>query len=294
LARCTFPEPGTRVECAVSGGADSMALLVLACEAGCLVTAVHVDHGLRSGSDREAETVRRAAERFGAAFRSETVEVGPGANLEARARIARYGVLGRDVMTGHTEDDQAETMLLNLMRGAGPQGMAGMRPGWRRPLLALRRTDTAALCRGLSIEIVADPSNLDPAFRRNRVRHEVLPLMAEVAQRDLVPILARQAELFASVADHLVAQGAELDVCDASMLARAPAPVASAAIRSWLRGANEHGHPPNRATVDRVLAVARLEMAATDVGAGWRVERSGGRLRLVAPGRHAGRLDRDA
>ena len=84
LARCTFPEPGTPLVCGVSGGADSLALLVLAVAAGCAVTAVHVDHGLRPGSAAEADVVRAAAERYGAGFRSVAVGVVPGPNLEAR------------------------------------------------------------------------------------------------------------------------------------------------------------------------------------------------------------------
>src|ERR1700683_1579080 len=93
LARCTFPPPGTPVACAVSGGADSLALLVLAAAACCGVTAYHVDHGLRAGSDTEAEVVAGAAERVGARFESRRVSVAPGPNLEARARSARYGTL---------------------------------------------------------------------------------------------------------------------------------------------------------------------------------------------------------
>ncbi|HET6664660.1 MAG TPA: ATP-binding protein, partial [Acidimicrobiales bacterium] len=73
LARCTFPPPGTPIACAVSGGPDSLALLALACSAGCDVTAVHVDHGLRPGSDGEARVVAAAAARLGAAFRGEMV-----------------------------------------------------------------------------------------------------------------------------------------------------------------------------------------------------------------------------
>src|SRR4051795_2102158 len=86
LPRCRFPAPGTAVTCAVSGGPDSLALLVLACAAGCDVTAMHVDHGLRAGSDREADVVAAAAARFGARFEARTVLVPPGPNLEARAR----------------------------------------------------------------------------------------------------------------------------------------------------------------------------------------------------------------
>ena len=89
LANCTFPPAGTEVTCAVSGGADSMTLMVLAIAAGCSVTAVHVDHGLRHGSDAESEIVADAAARFGARFRSETVVVGTGPNQEARAPTSK-------------------------------------------------------------------------------------------------------------------------------------------------------------------------------------------------------------
>ena len=189
LARCDFPPAGTAVTCAVSGGADSLALLVLAAEAGCRATAVHVDHGLRPGSDEEAEVVRAAADRWGAAFRGVRVAVAPGPNLEARARATRYAALPADVLTGHTADDQAETMLLNLLRGAGLDGLAGMDPR-RRPLRRLRRRETRALCDILGLEPIEDPTNLDSAFRRTRVRHELLPLLDDIAERDVAPILA--------------------------------------------------------------------------------------------------------
>ena len=90
-------------------------------------------------------------------------------------------------------DDQAETILLNLLRGSGADGLAGMEPGRRHPLLGLRRQETHAVCAAMGLEPVRDPSNDDPAFLRNRVRHELLPLCADVAGRDPVPLLARQA-----------------------------------------------------------------------------------------------------
>ena len=267
--------------CGVSGGADSMALLVLAVAAGCEVTAVHVDHGLRPGSETEADRVRVVAERLGAAFRSETVVVEPGPNLEARARSARHSVLGPDAALGHTADDRAETMIVNLLRGAGPDGLASIRPGVRHPILDLRRLDTERVCEIEGIEPFTDPSNVDPMFVRNRIRHEVLPLLADIAGRDPVPILDRQADVFASVADYLRLEAAELDPTDARVLRDAPEAVARVALREWLRDGADERHPPDSATIDRVMAVVRNDAIATDVGGNRRVERTAGKLRIV-------------
>lgn len=285
LARCSFPPAGTAVHCAVSGGADSLALLALAVAGGCSATAVHVDHGLRPGSAGEGEAVREVAHRLGAAFRAEAVEVGPGPNLEARARDVRRAVLPADALTGHTADDRAETVLLNLLRGAGPRGAAGIARSPRRPLLDLRRRDTEAVCSALHLEPVEDPTNRDPVHRRNRIRHEVLPLLADIAQRDVVAVLVRQADLFAQLDATIAHAGATVDPSNAADLAAAPPLVAGAAVQAWLLGAGVGtGHPVDGAAVDRVLAVARGQQVATEVTGGWRVARSAGRLRLVPPG----------
>ena len=98
---------------------------MLAVAAGCEVTAVHVDHGLRPGSPAEAELVAATARRFRAGFRAVRAVVAPGPNLEARARAARYEALGPHALVGHTLDDRAETILLHLLRGSGAAGMAG-------------------------------------------------------------------------------------------------------------------------------------------------------------------------
>jgi tRNA(Ile)-lysidine synthase len=285
--RCDLPPAGTPVTCAVSGGPDSLALLALATHAGCVVTAVHVDHGLRTGSADEAEVVRRVAERFGAAFRSERVALAPGPNLEARARAARYGALPAGALTGHTADDQAETVLLNLLRGAALDGLAGMAPE-RRPLRHLRRRETVALCAALGLDPVADPTNEDPAFRRNRVRRELLPLLDAIAGRDVVPVIARQADLARDDVALLDELAAALDPTDARGLAAAPAPLARRAVRTWLRAAGPGGverYAPDAAATERVLAVARGEAVACELAGGWRVLRRSGRLRLEPPDR---------
>ncbi|HEX7277529.1 MAG TPA: tRNA lysidine(34) synthetase TilS [Acidimicrobiales bacterium] len=266
--------------CAVSGGADSLALLVLGVAAGCVVTAVHVDHGLREGSAAEADVVAAVAASVGAGFRAETVVVEPGPNLEARARAARYGVLPVDVLTGHTADDQAETVLLNLLRGAGRDGLAGMAagPSPRRPLLGLRRHETRDLCRVMGLTPVEDPSNADPAHRRNRVRHELLPLLDAIAERDVANILARQAPLLRDEAELLDGLAAAIDPTDARAVAAAPVALARRAVRRWLTDGCQH--PPDAAAVERVLAVARGDARAADIGGGRRVARTDQRLRL--------------
>ena len=281
LRRCTFPPPGTATVCGVSGGADSLALLELAVAAGCSVTAVHVDHGLRPGSSAEAEVVADAARGIGAEFRSERVSLADGPNLEARARQARRAVLGADAATGHTADDQAETVLANLLRGAGVHGLAAMRAGPRHPLLDLRRAETEALCSHLGLHPVVDPSNDDPRHLRNRIRHELLPLCSAVAGRDVVPVLARQAGALAGDADLLDALASLVDPEDAAALADAPEAVARRSVRDWLLGGGTH--PPPLDAVDRVLAVARQERKATEVPGGRRVVRSQGSLSIEPP-----------
>ena len=276
LPRCTFPDPGTPVTCAVSGGADSTALMALAVAAGLSVTAIHVDHGLRPGSDAEAALVAEHSATLGCAFRAVRVELADGPNLEARSRAARYAALPTDVLTGHTADDQAETVLLNLLRGAGTSGLGGMRPGPRRPLLALRRHETTALCAALGLDVVDDPSNHDPRHLRNRVRHELVPQMADLARRDPVPVLARLADVSRDEADLLDELAAAIDPTDARRLAAAPVALARRAVRRWLTTE----HPPDLATVERVLAVARGEVVAAETNDGRRVTRSQQRLQL--------------
>jgi tRNA(Ile)-lysidine synthase len=204
------------------------------------------------------------------------VDVPPGPNLEARLRTARYAALPDDVLTGHTADDQAETVLLNLLRGAGLDGLAGMRPE-RHPLLGLRRHETHALCAELGLQPVADPTNDSPAFRRNRVRHELLPLLDAIAERDVTPVLARQAAILREEADLADELAAGLDPTDARSLTAAPAALARRAVRRWLTTE----HPPDAGTVERVLAVARGDHRACEVAPGVRVERHQQRLRLA-------------
>jgi tRNA(Ile)-lysidine synthase len=248
LGRCTFPRPGTEVTCALSGGADSTALTALAVASGCTVTAVHVHHGVRADADLDAAAAAASAQLLGASFRVERVELSAGPNFEARARRARLEVLGPESMTGHTLDDQAETIVLALLRGAGATGLAGMRPGRHHPILALRGAETRQLCDHLGLFVISDPTNTDPRFRRNRVRHEVLPLLDHVGERDVALLLDRTATLLRDDDDLLDEMAEQLDPTAAAPLASAPLPLARRAIRRWL---DDGGNPPDSAPVAR-------------------------------------------
>ena len=282
LVRTTFPDTSV-LECAVSGGADSTAMLMLAAATSREVVAHHVDHGLRPGSGRDAEVVEAVATRVGARLVRHSVAVEPGPNLEARARAARHAVLPSAALFAHTADDQAETLLLQLLRGAGPTGLAAISTD-RHPILDLRRAETHAVCERLGIDVVRDPTNDDAAFTRNRIRHEVLPMLADVSGRDPVPLLCRAARHQRSVVSLVAMLASEVDPTVADVLTTLPQVVAAEAVRRWWCDATGSAYAPDEAAIGRVLAVARGDTRATEVSGGWRVERTARRLRLVAPG----------
>ncbi len=277
---------------ACSGGADSVALLALAATVRSDVVAVHVDHGLRPGGADEAAFVAAVADRMGVPSERRVTIVAPGPNLEARARAARHAALAEareslgaaTVALGHTADDQAETVVLNLLRGSGSAGLGAMtarRGHVVRPLLGLRRTDTEAVCAAIGVEWFRDPTNDDVNLRRNWVRHEVLPALSAGAARDLVPVLARQAALLRSESDYLdeLARAAwppDAAITPAAPLVALPEVLARRAVRQWVGGP-----PPSAAEVDRILAVARGQVRATQLAGGRRVSRSGGVLVLT-------------
>jgi tRNA(Ile)-lysidine synthase len=255
---------------------------VLALASGCAVTAHHVDHRIRAGSDADAAIARATATALGVDFVLHEVDVTAGPNQEARLRRARYDALPPGVLTGHTADDQAETVLLNLLRGAGLDGLSAMAPGPTKPLLALRRRETLALCESLRLTVAVDPTNTDRTFRRNRLRHEALPLLADITARDPVDVLARTAGVLRHDLELLDSLAAGLDPTDARQLTAAHPALASRAVRRWLAA---DGYAPDAAAVGRVLAVASGARLACELTGGRRVERSGQRLRVVTPAR---------
>jgi tRNA(Ile)-lysidine synthase len=166
-------------------------------------------------------------------------------------------------------------VVLNLLRGAGLDGLSGMGPDGH-PLLGLRRADTHALCDELGLAPVVDPTNADPVHLRNRVRHELMPLLVDLAGRDVVPVLVRQADLLRDEAAFLDAQVVDVDATDTRAVTALPASLARRALRAWLRTGAEH--PPDAAALERVMAVVRHDARACELNDGRRVSRSGGRL----------------
>jgi tRNA(Ile)-lysidine synthase len=198
-----------RVLVALSGGADSTALLAALAElrdAGEIgeVTALHVDHGLRAGSELDADACARVCETLRVPFRRAKVDVGAG-NVQAEARRARYAALRREaarvgatrIATGHTQDDQAETVVLRLLRGSGARGLSGIPPrrgAIVRPLIDRTRAEVEAHVLERGLPHLDDPSNATPRYLRNRVRAEVLPVLRSLAPQ-AARALARAADL---------------------------------------------------------------------------------------------------
>jgi tRNA(Ile)-lysidine synthase len=207
---------GDGVVVAVSGGVDSMVLLhVLAALRAPLALrlhAAHLDHGLRGPeAARDAEAVAAWASRLDVALTCE--RAGPldrrGGSVQRAARAARYGFLervadrwgARRVAVGHTRDDVAETVLLNLLRGAGLRGLAGIPPVRGRiirPLINVSREAILAYARALGVPWVEDPSNRTAAYRRNRLRMDLLPALAKEYNPRILEVLARTAAIVRS------------------------------------------------------------------------------------------------
>jgi len=303
---------------ACSGGADSLALAAATrfeCgRAGRAVGLVTVDHGLQPGSSAQATAVAAWATTQG--FDPVLVEPvrvsGPG-GPEAAARAARYAALvaaahrtgASAVLLGHTLDDQAETVLLALARGAGPRGLSGM-PAQRsmggvvllRPLLGVSRAQTVDACAAQHLQPWQDPHNRDPAYARARVR-AALPTLVAALGPDVVTNLARTAALVAAdnaaldalaqaaadsaaVADDTGPTGTALDV--AALADLAPA-IRTRVLHGWARALGAPGAALAHRHVDALDALVTSWHGQGPVAlpGGIRVARRNGRLAPVGP-----------
>lgn len=189
LISATLPRlelPDGPVVVALSGGADSAALAFLCLEAGSEASAIHVDHQLPA-SPMLAEAAGAIAARLGIALEVHQVVVDVGPSPEEKARRARYEVFTRSpqpLLTAHTRDDNVETILINLIRGTGSSGLAGIPrfrpPRIHRPILEVTRNETRELASLAGLPYRDDPMNDDSSLTRNRIRLELLPMMREL------------------------------------------------------------------------------------------------------------------
>jgi tRNA(Ile)-lysidine synthase len=274
---------GELVLVACSGGPDSLALAAalafVAPRAGLRAGGVTVDHGLQDGSAARAASVAAALTGLGLEpVRAVSVTVRGDGGPEAAARTARYDALSAvaaelgaaAVLLGHTLDDQAETVLLGLARGSGPRSLAGMPPRrgvFRRPLLGVRRSVTAAACAALGLDPWDDPHNADRRYTRVRVRLDALPALEAALGPGVAEALARTADQLRADAEVLENISSERSHGDsplsASALAGMPGAVRSRVLRAAAVAA---GCPAGALTAGHV---ARLEELVT----GWRGQR---------------------
>lgn len=299
---------GALVLVACSGGADSLALAAacafVAPRAGLRAGLVTVDHGLQGGSAaRAADVVTWARGQGMEPTEVVTVTVGTAGGPEAAARQARYTALDQAVarsgaaavLLGHTRDDQAETVLLALARGAGPRGLAGMpavRGHYRRPFLDLARATTRAACTSLGLQPWDDPHNSDPSFTRSRVR-ALLPELVRTLGPGVIPNLARTAHLIAAdveVLDELAAIAAaeatrDDGALDVAALAAQPAAIRTRVLHGYAR---QHGASGSALAARHVAAMDALITAWRGQGpvhlpGGITVARVAGRIAVTAP-----------
>lgn len=315
---------GDRVLVAVSGGADSVALLhvlqAMARRERWTLAVAHLHHGIRGRTaDADATFVRGLARRLGLRCVTGRAQVPAlarrrGLSLEMAAREARYTFLAKAakrlgaavVVTAHTADDQAETVLLRLVRGAGPAGLAGIpyavtRRGLRvvRPLLDAGRPEVLAYLRARRLAWREDETNLDRSIPRNRVRHDLLPLLEREFNPRVREALGRASRLIGDdnafldrVAEGLrraFGKGYGADALDLEQ-ARACVPaLRRRVLRLWLRGAGVPEEALSFETIERVSAYVEqaARRGALVLEAGWRVVADRHVVRIAAPVRLA-------
>ena len=280
------PRPGETVVVALSGGADSVALLDALHETGrrqgFRVVAAHLYHGLRPAAAMDAAFCGNLCARFGIPIHVGLADVRgragrDGAGLEAAAREERYAFLQRvaeseaagAIAVAHTRDDQAETFLLRLLRGAGSAGLGSMRArGGRliRPLLEVGRREVLEHLRARGLEWREDETNADMRFARNRVRHELLPYLERHFNPGVRETLARTAALLSDEHEGVAERARELYrqasrrgpegvLLDGAALSRAPRPLARQVVRAALLEAGGL-RQVKAAHVERILEVS--------------------------------------
>lgn len=265
--------PGGDCLVALGGGADSGVLLWAAVEAvgAEKVQAVFVHHGLES-SDALRDSAVSVAGVVGVQCVVLDRRVHDGGNLEARARTERYDAIeaaipdGTVGLTGHTADDQVETVLMRIFRGSGTGAASGIphrRGVWRRPLLVFSKSEVRALAEELNLPFVDDPANSDPRFTRTRIRHELLPMIEAEFGPEVRAQILRSSVLFAADDEFLEREAQAVQILSdrggvsipLGALRALSEPIASRVVRRGLRMALE-GYPGSASDIEAVLDVA--------------------------------------
>jgi tRNA(Ile)-lysidine synthase len=294
-----IPE-GARVLTAVSGGSDSVALLSLLLELGHQVVAAHFNHGWRGAeSDRDEAFVRDLCRQLGVPLAVGRADSAPSSALEATGRRLRYAYLHQAALehrcqriaTGHTRDDQAETVLLRLLRGSGLGGLRAIHAvrsdGVVRPLLEIGREDLRAYLARRGLSFVEDTSNSDRRFSRNRLRAEVMPALRRFSPRadqrlaDLAAALAGRAERDHLLAEELLRRGLDAEGgLSAAVLAELPRQVRVLVARAWL-AAGAGGLQGLNAVHLRAVATCSRSGARVELPNGLAVVNEHGFIRLI-------------
>jgi tRNA(Ile)-lysidine synthase len=268
---------GMSVLAACSGGPDSAAMLFvlarLAPELGFTLSAASVDHGLRESAPLDVEIARIQAEKAGVPFYPLKIHVKKGASVQVRAREERYAILreladdlkAHRIAVGHTQDDQAESVIMRILRGAGLGGLSGTVPlradGVIRPLIDCRRQEVHGYARQKCSKIARDPSNLDMTYERVRIREQILPALAKenpaIIQHlaDLADDARDQEKALFSCAEQLLQEAKkDSDSLSRSILRASDRATRRAALRLWVH--QQTGIEPGRAhmeLIDRAL-----------------------------------------
>lgn len=290
----------------VSGGRDSVALLHAVYHAGYQRLIVcHLDHMLRPDSDTDAWFTAELAQQYELPFEADRVNVAALAeerklSIEAAARVARLEFFTQvarmhwvpRVLLGHHADDQVETLLLNLFRGSGRGGLSGMQPfsvhevrGARmelhRPLLGIWRDEVDAYVAKHQLKYCEDASNEDPRFTRNRVRHELLPLLEKTLDRDIKRALWRTGIVLGAEEEYLAGQTPRvspepLRVADLKTL---PLALLRRVVLDWLRanGVEDIGFDDVEAVCG---LVTKLKPAKVNLAGNRHARRTAGKLRV--------------
>ena len=274
--------PDGPVVVALSGGADSAALALLCMEARSEVSAIHIDHQL-SASPMLARAASAVAARLGISLKVRQVVIDVGPSPEDKARHARYEVFARSpqpLLTAHTRDDNVETILINLIRGTGSSGLAGIPPfrppRIHRPILELTRNETRELSSLAGLPFRDDPMNDDMTLTRNKIRLEILPMMREL-NPEVDAALARAAATLRRDIEYLDDQAAPLyeGALPLSVLTTAPRVLADRLLR---RALEESGVGVTSDRIDRMWSVVCGESERQELAGGRAAVRRGAML----------------